>query len=300
MADSFSWVCPYCGQAATITDENLSSETHGFNNGNRDGQLGVYTVVVVCPNDKCRRYAISARLDHVHWKGGWEPIGEPMEEWRLMPRSRAQAFPDYVPQAVVRDYEEACLIQDLSPKASATLSRRCLQGIIRDFWKIKKSRLIDEISELQGKVDGTTWKAIDAVRSIGNIGAHMEKDIDVIVEVEPKEAELLTGLIETLLRDWYIARHDREEHLKSIIDVAESKKDSNMVPQRRLLPRAGWESRWTGKSVAGPGFPATLLRSRAASGSPRIDRNEAVRGSHEMGQRSCRATGSWGGSFVGG
>jgi hypothetical protein len=32
--------------------------------------------------------------------------------------------------------------------------------------------------------------AIDHVRKIGNIGAHMEADINVIVEVEPKEAQI--------------------------------------------------------------------------------------------------------------
>ena len=31
------------------------------------------------------------------------------------------------------------------------------------------------------------WQAIDAVRSIGNIGAHMEKDINLIVDVDPEE-----------------------------------------------------------------------------------------------------------------
>ena len=34
-----------------------------------------------------------------------------------------------IPQ-LMDDYEEACAIVNLSPKASATLSRRCLQGMI--------------------------------------------------------------------------------------------------------------------------------------------------------------------------
>ncbi len=63
--------------------------------------------------------------------------------------------------------------------------------MIRNFWGIAKPRLIDEVDALQDKVDPLTWSAIDAVRRIGNIGAHMEKDIDLIVDVEPDEAELL-------------------------------------------------------------------------------------------------------------
>ncbi|WP_372445280.1 hypothetical protein [Clostridium estertheticum] len=45
-------------------------------------------------------------------------------------------------------------------------------------------------------MDPLTWEAIDAVRTIGNIGAHMEKDINQIVDVESSEAALL---IETLI-----------------------------------------------------------------------------------------------------
>ena len=55
-----------------------------------------------------------------------------------------------------------------------------------------------------------TWDAIDAVRKVGNIGAHIEKDINVIIDVEPREAELLIGLIEMLLKDWYVVREERQ------------------------------------------------------------------------------------------
>lgn len=52
-------------------------------------------------------------------------------------------------------------------------------------------------------------EAIDAVCKVGNIGAHMEKDIDLIVDVDPNEAELLINLIETRFQYWYV---NREEH----------------------------------------------------------------------------------------
>ena len=145
------------------------------------------------------------------------------------PSSHALQFPSFIPKAIIVDYEEACLIRDLSPKASATLSRRCLQGIIRDFWSIKKGRLVDEINAIEDKVDPITWQAIDSVRSIGNIGAHMEKDIDLIIDVEPEEAQLLIGLIEILIKDWYIAKHERQKHLESIIGVAKDKKDMKQI-----------------------------------------------------------------------
>lgn len=44
-------------------------------------------------------------------------------------------------------------------------------------------------------MDADAWKAIEAVRHVGNTGAHMEKDINLIVDVEPEETKLLIGLI---------------------------------------------------------------------------------------------------------
>lgn len=142
----------------------------------------------------------------------------------LYPSSLAKQFPEYIPKAIRDDYEEAYSVLNLSPKASATLSRRCLQGMIRDFWGICKPRLIDEINELQSKVTPSQWKAIDSVRSIGNIGAHMEKQVDLIIDVEPDEAEKLLKLIELLIDKWYISRYDEEQLLLNIQNIANNKK----------------------------------------------------------------------------
>lgn len=186
----------------------------------------------MCPNASCREYKIAVDLRNAGrtYGGGWAISGEPIESWQLRPRSLAKPFPAYIPKAILDDYKEACLIVSDSPKASATLSRRCLQGIIRDYWKITKPRLIDEIKELEGKIEASTWNAIDGVRSVGNIGAHMEKDINLIVDVDPEEARTLIGLIEFLLKDWYVARHDREEHMQKVIDLAKLKADEKKTP----------------------------------------------------------------------
>jgi hypothetical protein len=232
MAHDYSWTCPYCGQVATIKSDNVSGDTHIFNQNNKLGQLGIRTDVTVCPNSRCREFTITANLYKVEYPMGGRShplVGGSLLSWYLKPQSSARPFPDYIPLAIRQDYEEACLISGLSPKASATLSRRCLQGIIRDFWNITKARLIDEINELNGKIDSTTWQAIDAVRSIGNIGAHMEKDINLIVDVDPEEADLLLRLIEVLLEEWYIRRYEREEHMQKIIAAAKAKIASKNV-----------------------------------------------------------------------
>jgi uncharacterized protein DUF4145 len=225
MADSFSWTCPYCGRAATITESNTTSFSELFTLGNKDGTLGIRTTVIVCPRDKCREYTLTCSLHKTHrGSGGGTLLDNPaILNWKLKPESTAKSFPDYIPLPIRTDYEEACKIAGLSPKASATLSRRCLQGIIRDFWKISKSRLFDEIKELENNIDQPTWEAIDAVRKLGNIGAHMEQNINLIVDVDPEEADLLIKLIEELLTDWYIRRHEREDRMRKVVAAAVSK-----------------------------------------------------------------------------
>jgi Domain of unknown function (DUF4145) len=226
MADAFSWTCPYCNHTATITSLNKSDLQHSFNLSNKhDGVLALTTVAIVCPNPRCREYQLSASLSRTQNRGNgfYAPVDPPLLTWTLKPKSAARQFPGYIPKPILADYEEACLIAEDSPKASATLSRRCLQGMIRNFWGISQATLFQEINELNGKIDATTWYAIDAVRKIGNIGAHMEKDINLIVDVEPREARLLIGLIEFLLADWYVGRHEREEHMKKVIALGTAK-----------------------------------------------------------------------------
>lgn len=231
--DAFSWRCPFCNHNATITDKNFASERFEFNHGNKYKFQAIRALVVTCPNPECREYTLRVTLhDHVsNGPSSWSD--KPAKQaWQLVPAAEMKVFPSYVPDVITTDYKEACSIRDLSPKASATLARRCLQGMIRHFWNVKKNRLVDEIEAISDKVDPMTWAAIDAVRKIGNIGAHMEKDIDVIVEVDPAEAKLLIGLIETLVQDWYVTKHDREKRLARIVELAADKEDARKQPSK--------------------------------------------------------------------
>ncbi len=225
---NLNWECPYCNRSSTITDANFSQSTHFFHNKNKDGHSALVSDVITCPNKECREYTITAALssaDLNHNGTQYVKAYSHRHKWSMKPNSLAKQFPSYIPKAIIADYNEASLIISLSPKASATLSRRCLQGIIRDYWDVKKGRLVDEIFAIKDKVDPITWKAIDSVRSIGNIGAHMEKDINLIIDVEPREAQLLIGLIEMLIKEWYVAGHERQKQLEAIIGVAGAKSD---------------------------------------------------------------------------
>ncbi|MNF95333.1 hypothetical protein D3C84_780800 [compost metagenome] len=195
-----------------------------FNLGNRHAYQAVKSLVIVCPNAECREYTFRVSIcDHRKSAAGlWSDLPE-KKFWRLCPQSKAKVFPNYIPELIRQDYEEACLIVDLSPKASATLSRRCLQGMIRDFWSVAGKNLFDEIDKVKDKVDPDTWDAMDSLRKLGNIGAHMEKDISLIVDVDLDEAELLISLIETLFTEWYVHRYERLQRMAKIKAVAAQK-----------------------------------------------------------------------------
>jgi hypothetical protein len=182
-------------------------------------------MAIACPNPECTKLTVifvHSEIKEQIAAGNWKDKKQ-LNWLRLIPESAARVLPEYVPAPIVRDYTEACLIVDKSPKASATLARRCLQGMIRDFFGVRKDRLVDEIQAIKDKVDPLTWEAIDAVRSIGNIGAHMEKDINLIVDVDEGEAQELIKLIELLIDDWYIARYNRQIQLASVMKIKAAK-----------------------------------------------------------------------------
>jgi hypothetical protein len=220
---SFNYTCPFCNTKTTITDSDYTKSEDQFTRGERI--LKIHWIL--CPNSDCNKTSLVTVLHHFKYSSDYQKwrLGEEIKTWRLLPESIAKVFPDYIPQQLIQDYEEAAKILNLSPKASATLSRRCLQGIIRNFWGISKGKLIDEINAIQDKVDPLVWKSIDAVRQVGNIGAHMEKDINLIIDVEPQEAILLIELIELLFEEWYVHKYEREQKLISISALAKKKSE---------------------------------------------------------------------------
>jgi hypothetical protein len=181
--NTFNWICPYCNKQTTIVrDSNESVEIHFYDSPSKEGLIGLKTRIIVCPNPECKEYVIIATLYKANAVSFQNPSAirdsDALYTWNLRPQSHAMPLPEYIPQQIRDDYNESCLILSLSPKAAATLARRCLQGMIHDFWKIQKRNLFDEISELKDKIDHSTWEAIDAIRMLGNI-AHTWKKTSI-------------------------------------------------------------------------------------------------------------------------
>src|SRR5688572_22574107 len=217
MAINFNWRCPHCDHKVTITDSRYSSQKHLLHHENSVGALALRSAFIVCPNEECKKPTLEVSINKFAYEGTTSQLQWPaLEERTLIPRSDSRAFPEYVPESIRSDYEEACLIRELSPKSAATLARRALQAILRDFYKAKPGRLVDEIKALEDRMEPELLTAIHGVRKVGNIGAHMEADINVIVEVDPDEAQLLIELVETMIEETYVHREQRRNRLQKV------------------------------------------------------------------------------------
>jgi aminoglycoside/choline kinase family phosphotransferase len=51
----------------------------------------------------------------------------------------------------------------------------------------------------------------------------MEKDVNIIIDIDEDEALLLIKLLEDLFQDWYINRHEQEERNKKLRQIADAK-----------------------------------------------------------------------------
>jgi hypothetical protein len=244
-----NWDCPFCGRAQTVTTAKAHSRFTSVSiTDHALGAVGVRVDAIGCANEGCKQLTLTAHVVRGSYgpSGMFEDRGKPpLVSRSILPDSFAKPQPDYIPQALREDYREACLIRDLSPKASATLARRCLQGMIRDFAKINRKTLFQEIVDLRTAVEAGTAPrsvsiesvdAIDHVRTVGNIGAHLEADVNHIIAVEPDEAQLLIDLIETLFEEWYVERNSREARLKAIAELSAAKKQAKEEPPGLLPP----------------------------------------------------------------
>ncbi|WP_082533090.1 DUF4145 domain-containing protein [Pelomonas sp. Root1237] len=236
MADNRdNWTCSICGHHSTLHDADrhrvsvdLWADTSV---GEDDEGFVVFPALVRCPNKKCRQQHLA--VSAVYGKTGENSSGRTsvipdysrrvgIGRFTFLPTTTAPLSGD-VPAGVQADYREAHLICELSPKASATLARRALQGMIRDYWGVSKNTLANELKEIETKCDADVYQAMMAVKSVGNIGAHPERDISVIIDIEPGEAKQLLDLVHLLDQEWYVARAHKRARLASMTALGQVK-----------------------------------------------------------------------------
>jgi Domain of unknown function (DUF4145) len=118
-------------------------------------------------------------------------------------------IPSDVSEKYAEDYRHACLVLADSAKASAALSRRCLQLLLRDEANVVHQDLYKEIQELLDRqtLPSHIAESLDAVRVVGNFAAHPVKSQSTgeIVAVETGEAEWNLDVIEALFDFYFVA-----------------------------------------------------------------------------------------------
>jgi hypothetical protein len=132
-----------------------------------------------------------------------------------------------VPKEFAEDYIEACLVLPDSAKASAALSRRCLQHVLREHGGVKPGDLASEIEQVlkSGKLPTHLAESLDAVRNTGAFAAHpiKSKSTGEIVPVEPGEAEWNLDVLEALFDFFFvqpeILKRKREALNKKLADA---------------------------------------------------------------------------------
>jgi hypothetical protein len=151
-----------------------------------------------------------------------------LESRAVRPKAASRpAPPTEVPPEFADDYKEACLVLSDSPKASAAVSRRCLQHVLREKAGVKHSDLAQEIQEAldSGHLPSHLAESLDAIRNIGNFAAHpiKSKSTREVVPVEPGEAEWNLEVLEALFDFFFVQparlRKKRDALNKKLSDV---------------------------------------------------------------------------------
>ena len=235
----YSWRCPYCHRDCTISvDDEERSIVQGHNES-------LFVRFIKCPSAECKKTTLKCYLfrgqlyfmnglpvNEVFRRGKSKSTQYPFESWNLLPVSSSKPLPDCVPESVRKDYEEACSTKDPSPKSAATLARRCIQVILRDFFNEKANTIKEQMDNLKNVTNNpylspSLLQAFEMIRKFGNIGAHPPKDINAIVAIDEGEAERLIEFVEFVIEQTYTRREYDEKRLAEMKESLEVKEDKN-------------------------------------------------------------------------
>jgi hypothetical protein len=224
--------CPYCGYMFQVQiGQNLFSNLFSDPGGN----VAVHSVIYACPHIACGKFEVAVDAGAPPKSRGESERGKIRGELanaffsaRILPSEacgKAEFKTDSIPDAIFKDYDEACRLLKTSPCASATYARRCLQAMVRKKFKLTPGKFQNEIkalSSLNGSVKQEVIDALECVRKMGKFRAQPEDDVKVLVEVNFDEARQTIEVIEALMFDWFIAPAERDKRvgaLKAILDA---------------------------------------------------------------------------------
>jgi len=185
-----------------------------------------------CPNTnpKCGGIIVRAteyEYDTRHREAGKSVVDTPLPHenekvWIAVPQRRATRPVDaLVPEAMRKDYVEASLILDDSPRMSAVLSRRILADLLADYGGYQEYTLAAQIDKfLADPAHPSNQKEnLHYLREIGDFSAHTKKDRESgeIVEVHHEEAEWTLDVVDRLF-DYFIVTPTKDAQRRAAMD----------------------------------------------------------------------------------
>jgi hypothetical protein len=196
--------CPHCQVTVQLIGDRLKGiilTPHHILGDAAASKDGYRLDSSICPG--CRQVVVA--VESITFDGernaydvAWERLVIPPAPDRLVPPE--------TPAHIARDYREAAHVLPASPKASAALSRRCLQAVLREQGAARQSTLSEQIQAVLPNLPTYIAEQVDAIRVIGNFAAHPIKDTrsGEIVEVEPGEAEWNLDVLDLLFDFYYV------------------------------------------------------------------------------------------------
>lgn len=212
--------CPYC-----LENFNANTEIATLFNSTHDGDRQYATETMTCSNSRCGHQIVYLRTTVFPDNTGMPPgFTDPPYTIRKLIVPAHEARPNVmiadVDEIFHEDYQEAIAVLPTSAKASAALSRRLLQNLLREKMGVKYQDLSNEIDEAISStvLPSRITQMLDAVRVVGNFAAHPIKSSNTgeIQDVEPGEAELNLDVIESLFDQLFTAPRIDQERIESI------------------------------------------------------------------------------------
>jgi hypothetical protein len=192
--------CPYCATTVRFVRPNMGlSEHNAVANGDRHRLTSHHAL---CP--QCDNVTVTISTQALNTETGAMESEDTELVWPKY--TGCPPVSERVPAGLVADYKEAALVLPISPKASAALSRRCLQAVLSEAAKTKSDNLSKQIDEVMPNLPSWIADNLDAVRHIGNFAAHPTKarDTGVILDIEPGEAEWNLDVLDALFDHYYV------------------------------------------------------------------------------------------------
>ena len=187
-----------------------------------------------CANESCHQILVKVtrKLEFASVSKNDE-----VRNWFAVPKRKPPLPVDeLVRDPFAKDFREACLILDDSPRMSSVLSRRILADLLEQYAKLTDYNVATRIDRF---ITDTSHPSrlrenLHYLREIGDFSAHTMKDYQgQIVNVEREEAEWTVKIVADLF-DYFIVAPEKDRLRREVMD--KKLQDTGRKPIKKLTP----------------------------------------------------------------